>query len=163
VHISAKLKNGLSAYRHIHRHTKVKRVYPPVSFRSLGGYKNTGYGIIMRSEYKRNNCKSGTFWKYRITLCLANCCNQKLFLTQERLWCSPDSLSAFKGQSRGREDTKGAGSCGGITPLYQTFLDAPCSELAQQAMMPCAVHPATAKQSDLLNSQQPRTFSSHLY
>ena len=42
------LKSGVSAHRHIHRqtdrqtdrHTKVKTVYPPVSLRSLGGYKN---------------------------------------------------------------------------------------------------------------------------
>jgi len=31
------LKTGV----HTDRHTKVKTVYPPVSLRSLGGYKNT--------------------------------------------------------------------------------------------------------------------------
>jgi len=35
------LKTGLSAHRHTHRDTKVKAVYPPVSLRSLGGYKKT--------------------------------------------------------------------------------------------------------------------------
>jgi len=34
------LKTGLSVHEHTdtHTHTKVKKVYPPVSLRSLGGY-----------------------------------------------------------------------------------------------------------------------------
>ena len=38
------LKSGLSAHRwtdrQTDRHTKIKTVYPPVSFHSLGGYNN---------------------------------------------------------------------------------------------------------------------------
>jgi len=40
------LKTGLRAQRHTHRHTKVKTVYPPVSLRSLGGYKEERCGYL---------------------------------------------------------------------------------------------------------------------
>jgi len=55
------------AHRQTDRHTKVKTVYPPVSLRSLGGYKN-----YYESEI-RIFCLI-TFMSYQVSCCYVNGC-----------------------------------------------------------------------------------------